>query len=124
MHPHTRTPARTPSTWEDPSLCCSASPFLHPKPSYGPAIPVVLNGLIRHVQLPLLYAVLAGLLRPVYTYLYAWVVHSETLIDATSIVAKYASWVELNDVWFTVGLSLAVSCSYIIGNGIAYVLDT
>ena len=76
------------------------------------------------MQLPLLYTCIAKLLAPSYTALY-W---AATSSDAARLVVRCtssigASWVECDDFFFMVGLSLAVGLSYILGNGVFGVLD-
>ena len=107
----------------DTTLCSTATPWLAKRPDYGPAAPVLTKGLLRMVQLPLLYAVLQLVLQPAYSYCYAKTMTSSNLMGLQQkVVGLGADWVQMDDVWFMVGLSLAVSASYIIGNGIFYVI--
>ena len=101
----------------------TATPRTYPRPDYGPALPVFAKGIWRTIQLPLLYTCLAKLLSPVYAAVHAAVLRSSATAAILRAVVSFAPWVVADDVFFMVGLSIAVGASYIFGNGFFAILD-
>lgn len=100
----------------------TASPRINPRPDYGPALPVLAKGIWRIIQLPLLYTCLAKLLSPSYAAVHVAVLRSSATAAILRAVS-FAPWVVADDVFFMVGLSIAVNASYILGNGFFAILD-
>ena len=96
----------------------SAFPRKRPRPQYASFTPVFTRAVNRTIFTALGYSAVAALLSPVYRMAYFafsnHVGHSPYL----------PPWVTCDDLWFAVGLSSAISFTYMVYNGCFYVCDT
>lgn len=102
-------------------LAAASSESLSPlrqRPAYGPPISTVAAYLLRNVQITLIYTIVAKALLPVYSRLHQSVITAGlTRAAVDALAARRLSWVVADDMFFTVGLSLALCASWVLANG-------
>jgi sterol desaturase/sphingolipid hydroxylase (fatty acid hydroxylase superfamily) len=97
------------------------TPRVFPRPKYP--MSYVWRGLLRLVQLPLLYALITSATAPMYASVHAALTASQWVDVLVKWLEPHAPWVQHDDFFFTAGLSFAVGFSYALCNGFFYVCD-
>ena len=97
-------------------------PRVHPRPDYGPFLPVLTRAVVRMTTEAAKFTLIAQLTAPMYAFAYNEIIGGS---GTAPLHAKLLpSWVSMDDKWFAIGLSFAVTFTYVLYNGTFFVLDS
>eukprot|EP00501_MAST-03F_sp_TOSAG23-6_P000055 GSMAST32.ASY1.ANO1.56.1 assembled CDS len=103
-----------------PIIGCT--PTLHPRPDYPEPMQVLVPLVLSLLRFPAMCSLFALMTHPLYISLSKWI-FSTCSDEYLSSLWFLPSWVNMDDILFTVGLSASISTVYILSNSFFFICD-